>query len=120
MNLAIPYFTQLIITSIICMLLLAYFRPFLKRILVDICGTEDRASFWMAFANILILGIPILYGVGYIPYSYSIENIFFEVVLQIRANLSFFILTIIGVGMAVCLFALTTPRPQVVSKKETI
>lgn len=119
MNIVIPYFTQLIVTGLLCASLLAYFRPFLKRILVDLCGTEDRANFWMAFANILMVGLPLLSGVGYIPYSSSVENIVFEAARQVRFNLYIFMVALIGVGIAVFFFALIAPKPQPTTKKET-
>ena len=35
-------------------------RPALQRLLVDLCGTENRASFWTAFSTVALVLAPLL------------------------------------------------------------
>jgi hypothetical protein len=49
MNTILIFLTQIALTMIACLLIAGYIRPFLKQVLVDLCGTEQRAQFWTAF-----------------------------------------------------------------------
>jgi|SRR5476651_912288 hypothetical protein len=42
------------------LLVLLFWSKSLKRILVDICGTEDRAAFWLIYSNIMLFITPLL------------------------------------------------------------
>src|SRR5262249_31721820 len=35
-----------------------YFQRHLHRILSDLCGKEDRARFWLAFSNVILVLVP--------------------------------------------------------------
>ncbi len=37
------FLIEIALTLLIILLILGYLRPFLKRILIDLCGTDDRA-----------------------------------------------------------------------------
>jgi len=50
------YLLQIIVTLVISLAVVIYFRPYLERILVDLCGTQDRAQFWVVFSSILLMG----------------------------------------------------------------
>ena len=58
------YLTQLILTLLACFLLTAYLRPALRLVLVDLCMTESRAQFWTVFSNILLIILPVIFGMG--------------------------------------------------------
>jgi hypothetical protein len=112
MNTILLYAGQLTVTLTICLLLTAYIRPFLKRVLVDLCGTEGRAQFWVAFTNIMLILVPSLFALGYQPNANVYGQEFFALTRQLRTNLIGFVLSLLGAGMAVGFFALVAPRPQ--------
>lgn len=112
MNTVLLYSGQLIVTLAACVLLTAYIRPFLKRVLVDLCGTEDRARFWIAFTNILLILTPALFALGYQPDPAVTAEWFFALTRQLRGTLFAFVLALMGTGMTVGFFALVAPRPQ--------
>lgn len=37
----------------------AYLRQVIRRLLVDLCGTDDRANFWVRTTGILLAGTPL-------------------------------------------------------------
>ena len=39
---------------------LFYLGSLLKQILVDLCGTEERANFWLVFSKLVFLFLPLL------------------------------------------------------------
>lgn len=111
MNTILTFLTQLLITAGLCLALMAYLRPHLKRVLVDLCGTEERAQFWTVFANIMLVALPVIVGLGYAPEFVSLDAAFFEVIGQIKWNLFGFIFSLMCVGLAVGFFAMIAPRP---------
>lgn len=112
MNIITIYLVQLLLTSLILFLLLAYLRSPLKRILVDLCGSEPRAQFWAVFSNIVLVTVPLLFGMGFHPAARGAGDIFFEIANQLKWNLIGFILVLMGAGFVVVIFAMLAPRPQ--------
>ncbi len=106
------YLAQLAITLLACILLTAYLRPHLRRVLIDLCRTEARARFWEVFANILLILLPFIFGLGYRPDIGLDQNVFFNAARQVQGNLAGFILALLAVGGAVSFFALVAPRPR--------
>jgi hypothetical protein len=111
MNTIFSFVVEIALTMIISMLLVGYLRPFLRRILADLCGTEDRAQFWTAFSNILLVGMPIIFALNYRPAARNAEELFFEVANKLSGNLGGLLLALIGVGVIVSFFALAV-RPK--------
>ena len=110
MNSIVSFLVEVTLTLIVFSLVVAYLRPFLRRILVDLCGTEERAQFWMTFSNILLIGLPLIFALSYRPEATNGEELFFEVVGRLSGNLAGFLVAMIGVGMFVSLFALVASR----------
>ncbi len=112
MNQILLYLIQLLATLIISAALAATIRPHLRRVLVDLCGTDERAQFWTVFSNILLIALPVIFGMGFTPEAGDFESGFFAITNQLRWNLLGFILSLIMIGGAVSFFALVAPRPQ--------
>ncbi|MFO7585623.1 MAG: hypothetical protein R6W69_12925 [Anaerolineales bacterium] len=113
MNTILIFLTQIALTVIACLLIAGYIRPFLKQVLVDLCGTEQRAQFWTAFSNIMLVVLPVIFGMGFLPEAATFEAGFFEVINQIKWNLLGLVMSLLAIGAAVSLFALVAPRPKV-------
>lgn len=113
MNLITLFLTQLAITLAACLLLAAYLRPTLKRVLIDLCGTEERAQFWSTFSSLLLVLLPVIFGLGFQPETASAEAQFLALAGQLRWNVFGFVLALVAIGTAVAFFALVAPRPQI-------
>ena len=105
------YLLQLIVTAGMCLAVVTYFRSHLRRILVDLCGTTDRARFWEVFSCILLVGMPLIFGMGYTPQDGETARLFFDAASQVRVNLFGFLVALAGIGFVVSIFALVAPRP---------
>lgn len=105
------------LTLVISVLIVQYLRPFLRKVLMDLCGTEDRAQFWTAFSNILLIGLPMIIALNYQPEARSTEELFFEVAGKLSGNLGGFLFALIGIGFIVSFFALVAPRPPKMEAK---
>ena len=111
MNTILSFVIEVSLTLLIAALLVNYLRPFLWKILVDLCGTEERARFWTAFSNILLIGLPAIFALNFRPIASGPEGLFFEIAGKLSANLGGFLLALIGVGFIVSFFALAARRP---------
>ena len=116
MNTIVSFLIEVILTLILFSLAVTYLRPFLRHILVDLCGTEERAQFWLAFSNILLIGLPLIFALAYRPEATNSEELFFEVVGRLSGNLAGFLVALIGIGLFVSLFALIAPRQKMETK----
>ena len=109
----IPAFAiEVSVTAAICILTFLYLRPHLKRILIDLCGTEERARFWTVFSSILLVGIPLLISLMYQPSAVDAELLFFELTRRTSGNLFGFMFTLMVVGFIVSFFALFAARTK--------
>ncbi len=113
MNMIGIYLLQISITGFISLAVVIYFRPHLSRILTDLCGTPERAQFWVVFANIFLLALPLVFSMGYHPQQKESLVLFFSVTQQIRNNLLGLIFALLVIGSGVSFFALIAPHPSV-------
>jgi hypothetical protein len=112
MNTILSFLIEVALTVVIAFLLAGYLRPFLRKILIDLCGTEDRARFWTAFSNILLIGVPVIFALSHRPEADNPEALFFEVAGKLSGNLGGFLAALIGIGLIVSFFALVAPRQR--------
>lgn len=106
MNTIFSFLMEATLTLAISVLVVRYLRPYLHKILMDLCGTEDRAQFWAAFSNILLIGLPMIMALNYQPRARNPEELFFEVAGKLSGNLGGFLFALVGVGLIVTFFAL--------------
>jgi hypothetical protein len=111
MNTILYFLIQNILTLIISALIVGYLRPPLRKILTDLCGTEDRAKFWTAFSNVLLIGMPMIFALNFKPEAQTTNDLFFEVAGKLGGNLGGLIFAVIGIGIFVSFFALFAPKP---------
>ena len=117
MNPIISFLIEIVITLVAALVITGYLRPHLTRVLVDLCGTEERAQFWTVFSNILLIGLPLIFAMGYRPQADSAEQLFFEVIGRLSGNLGGYLAALISVGLVVSFFALVAPKPAQLEKK---
>jgi hypothetical protein len=105
------------LTLLLAFWIVGYLRPYLRQILLDLCGTEERAQFWTAFSNILLLGMPLIFALSYRPETRNLEDLFFEVAGKVSGNLGGLLVALIGIGFIVSFFALVAPKPRTLEPK---
>ena len=112
MNTIVLYLIETIVTAGICLGVFTYLRPSLERILVDLCGSQPRAHFWLVFSSISMIGFPLVLGMGYTPSSGAADTLFFDLANQLKLNQLGFLQAILVMGAVICLFAIAAPRPE--------
>lgn len=112
MNAIVAFAVEVALTLVISALIFRLLRPHLVRVLADLCGTDDRASFWTVFSGILLIGFPVLVGLMYRPEAATVQDLFFEITRKTSSNIITFMVTLMGIGFIVSVFALFAPRTK--------
>ncbi len=111
MNNLAAFALDLLLTIVLALLLVVYLSPSLFRILVDLCGTDERARFWLTFSRILLLGIPTVTALGFQPGVNTIEPWYLDVAHELGRNAMALLASVIGLGFVITFFAAVAPRP---------
>lgn len=98
------------VTLLISILVVVYLRPHLRRILLDLCDTEDRAGFWTAFTNVTVVLSPLICAMFYRPTGSGGSAAFFDISTQLRWALVGLIGSVIVLGAVIARFIPTSPR----------
>jgi uncharacterized membrane protein YhaH (DUF805 family) len=101
---------DVVLTLLVVSAVIAYFRPHLRKVLVDLCGGEDRAQFWAAFASILLIGLPGVSALTYIPLTGNVADSILDLSRQLSRNIMSFLAALVAVGLVISFFALVAPR----------
>ncbi len=110
MNTFIAFTIEIVLTVLAAALITGYLRPYFKRVLVDLCKTEDRAQFWAAFSNILLIGLPLIIAMGFRPEAKTSEAAVFEIIGRLSGNLAGYLFALVVIGIFISFFALVAPR----------
>lgn len=105
------FLIQMALTLILCLAIAGYLRPILRRVLIDLCGTEERSHFWTAFSNIVLIGLPVILALNYRPTAGGTDELFLEMAGKISGNLGGLLFALICIGIMVSFFALVAPKP---------
>ena len=113
----LSFLTQLALTLVLASLIVGYLRPFLRKVLADLCGTEERAQFWTAFSSVLLIGTPLIFALNYQPITGNVVALFFEVARKLSGNLGGLLFALVVIGFIVSFFALVAPKPARLESK---
>lgn len=61
MNLAFTFAFQFLVPILVGLLVACYLRTVLCRMLTDLCGTAERAEFWVRVSAVLMAAVPLLF-----------------------------------------------------------
>ena len=111
MNNVVTFSLNLLLTLLIAVVVSAYLAPSLFRILVDLCGTEERARFWLTFSRILLIGMPAVTALGYRPQA-SVDQWYLDLAGELSRNLMTLLVTVVGLGLVITFFAAIAPRAR--------
>jgi hypothetical protein len=89
------------VSLMLCLLVVSYLNKPLKRILVELCGTEERATFWVQITHLSFVLMALLMALGYQPDAEQV------LLFQLSHHLS---KTLIGMLVITGFLALTVSR----------
>jgi hypothetical protein len=101
----------LLLTTIAAFAVVIYLRPHLYRILVDLCGTQERANFWTAFSNITLVLVPVIFAMSYRPRLAPDTALVFEMGNQLKWALVGLVTSVVVLGLVISRFITPQLRP---------
>jgi hypothetical protein len=96
------FLSGVILAAIISSLVVAYLQRPLLRILIDLCGTDDRAKFWIAFSNVTVFLTPILFALHHRPDDSS--SSMFQLADQLEVALLGLVISVFVLGFVLSRF----------------
>ncbi len=103
------FIAGIVMSVVVCFLVVGYLKSHLQKILVDICGNEMRANFWMAFSNVTLILIPTIFAMSYRPRPGDNISIFFELSTQFKWGLIGLASSVIVLGIVIRTFIQSMP-----------
>jgi hypothetical protein len=99
-------------TLVVSITVLAYLRRPLRGLLVDLCGSEPRASFWTAFSVVTLLLTPEIFALGAWPEEGSTVDAIVALSQQLKWALLGLVISVIVLGVVLGSFiSRTRPAP---------
>lgn len=98
------FLADLVITITLFMGIVAYVQRHLRALLIELCGTIDRASFWLAFSNVALVLVPLIFALDYRPELGPDKNVILEMATQVRYALIGFVATLGGLAFVLYRF----------------
>jgi len=105
------YLGGVTVTFITSLLVVAYLRSPLRAILTDLCGTVERANFWLAFSNVTLVLVPLSFALSNQPQMDAIRPVALEVSTQLRMAFIGLAITVVILGIVIGGF-IPRVRPQ--------
>ncbi len=87
MSAVATFLVGLAITLVSALLVVVYLRFSLKAILIDLCGTVERARFWTAFSNVTLTLVPVIFALHHHPEAGPLPSLVFELGAQLESAL---------------------------------
>jgi hypothetical protein len=93
-----------------CTGIVAYVSKHLRSLLIELCGTVERASFWLAFSNVALILVPLIFALEYTPELEPGKSVVFEIAAQLKYGLIGFVVTLSCLAIVLFKFIPTCKR----------
>jgi hypothetical protein len=99
--------------------IVAYLRVPLHSILVELCGTRERAAFWVAFSNVTLALLPLIFAMAYTPELKGGNPAVLEVAAQLKWALAGLLSAVVVLGWVLNRFIRWQPARSTVQLNHT-
>lgn len=110
----------LILTLITAFAIVIYLRRPLHRILVELCGTQERAEFWVSFSNVTITLVPLIFAMQYTPELKAGTTPVLELAAQFKWALAGLLAAVLILGWVISRFIRRQTAPTVSPKPAAV
>ncbi len=109
------FLTGLGITVLISFLIVIYFKPHLKKILLELNGDNERqANFWVAYTTIILMLVPLIFAIWIVPDDMDV-SVFFQISKQLKWSLMGLVTSLVVIGIIIIRFV---PREPKINEKK--
>ena len=98
MTASLLFLVGLGLTLLTAFAIAAYLRSPLQSILVELCGTDERAAFWVAFSNVTIILVPLIFAMQYTPCLREGNSAILELAAQLKWALAGVLVAVLILG----------------------
>lgn len=109
MNPVVLFLAGVLIATSLAVAVVCYLKPYLQAVLVDLCGTAARASFWTAFSTIVVALTPIMFALHYRPATGEGTRAVFEIGTQLEWALAGLLLSVVLLALVLAKFIPSEP-----------
>ena len=92
------------LTEAVCISLVIYVAKHLRSLLIELCGTAERANFWLAFSNVALILVPLIFALDYTPAGEPNRAVVFEIAGQLKYAFIGFIVTFVSLALILLWF----------------
>jgi uncharacterized membrane protein YhaH (DUF805 family) len=100
------------VTAALAFTVVWYIKSHLRVLLVDLCGTDARAAFWMAFTNVTLILVPMVFAMEFYPDAAQGSRVAFQLIGQLKWALIGLIASVAGLGVVLRSFILTRAQQK--------
>lgn len=94
MSASVMFLCGLAVTLASSISVVIYLRAPLQKILVELCGSTERAAFWTAFSNVALTAVPVIFAMQYHPEAVGTAPVAFQLADQMKWGLIGLVLSI--------------------------
>ena len=98
------------ITVLASFLIVIYFKPHLKKILLELNGDKERpANFWVAYTTIILILVPLIFAIWIVPEDRDV-SVFFQISKQLKWSLMGLVSSLVIIGIIIIRFVPREPN----------
>jgi hypothetical protein len=98
------FVSDLTLTVLVCAGIVLYVAKHLRSLLIELCGTAERANFWLAFSNVSLVLVPLIFALDYKPEFGPEKLVAFEMAAQLKYALIGFVATLASLAVILLWF----------------
>lgn len=109
---------SLALTGVLCAAVVLYLGPPLRGVLRDLCGSDERAKYWVAFANVMHILLPVTAVLLAREAPRSGGATVMAILDQTRWALAGLILSVVSVALGVAVFLAPRSATVIVDREQ--
>jgi hypothetical protein len=113
------YLSGLALTMGVVSFALRYLRNPLEDILTDLCGTSERARFWLSFSNVILFLVPFVLALDHRSEAFNWQTTIFDLGAQIETATIGFGVSVLVVGFMISRYIPRTRPMQPAQRTES-
>jgi hypothetical protein len=93
MSLTIAFLSDVAFAAITSLGIVVYVKKHLRLLLIELCGTAERANSWLVFSNVTLVLVPVIFALDYKLELGPDKNLVLEMAAQLKYALIGFVIT---------------------------
>ena len=120
MSASVVFICGLAITLLVSVAVVVYVRSPLQQILIQLCGSQERAAFWAAFSSVAVSIIPVIFAIQAHPDTGSRAPAIFDLADELKWGLAGLVLTLTVMAWVIGRFIARTPMVNSSNRKDNL